>query len=365
MMTEIDCDVLVAGGGVGGMSAAIAAARCGAKTLLLEKRAELGGTLRAGLDFPVCGFFDSNANLLNDGLSRELVESIDIHPERMGRVYVWPCAPEKLLALLTDLIDAETNLTVSMNAPVEGVEDVDGKIVGITADGVTTRPKAVIDCSGEGAVIQTGSAGRLLVDNRPLAGYSIRFQGLKDDPMLPVKVPHALRKSGLPGYLGFSTFSPPNGLKLAVPQGIGETELQRDIDRVVRNLATKLPAFANAEIVETSPYVLRREGIRLKGEYVLTKEDVLGGAQFDDAVAKGAWPIEYWDRENGRQLEYLPEGVFYEIPLRSLRSPDVRNLFAAGRCISATSEALASARVMGTCIATGEAAGKATANLCA
>ncbi len=345
-------DTVVVGGGVAGMSAALAAARCGVKTLLLEKRAELGGILRAGLNFPVCGLFGSKGELLNDGLSRELFEAAAVSPKRMGRVWIWPCPPEKLLALFSERLAVEENLTVRLETHV-------------AAGDPCFRAKTVVDCSGDGAVIAAGSGGKFLPEEEVLAGYSICFQGVENDPMLPLKVPYVLRKSGLPSYLFFSTFSLPDGLKLAVPPDIGTAALQRDVDRVFLCLKKELPAFGTARIVETSPHLLRREGIRMKGEYVLTREDVLGGARFGDAVAKCAWPMEKWDLKNGQQLEYLPDGAFYEIPLRCLKSPDLGNLLAAGRCISATSEALASARVMGTCIATGEAAGKAAADLCA
>jgi glycine/D-amino acid oxidase-like deaminating enzyme len=363
-MADLEFEIVVVGGGVAGMAAALGAARRGAKTLVLEKCPELGGVLRAGLNFPVCGLFDSNANLLNEGLSRELFDAANVPPERMGRVYAWPCPPKKLLALFAERIAAEKNLSVMLESEATAVEERGGRIVRVAVGDWAIRPQVVIDCSGDGAVIQMGSAEKLRPEKEPLAGYSIRFQGLENDPMLPLKVPYALRNSRLPDYLRFSTFSLPDCLKLSIPPNLGRAALQRDIDAVFQWLEEKVPAFGNAGIAETSPHVLRREGVRLKGEHVLTKTEVLSGARFADAVAKCAWPVEYWDAENGQQLEYLPDGAFYEIPLRCLVSPDLGNLLAAGRCISASSEALASARVMGTCIATGEAAGKAAADLC-
>lgn len=363
-MVDLEFDVLVVGGGVAGMSAALASARCGAKTLLLEKRPQLGGILRAGLGFPLCGFFDSHANLLNEGFSRELFEAGDISPERMGRVHIWPCPPEELLHLFSTRLAAERNLAVWLESEAVKVEMRDGRMVGVAVGRSLIHPKAGVDCSGDGAVIAAADAERLEPDNEMLAGYSIRFCDLKNDPMLPLKVPYVLRKSGLPAYLGFSLFSPPDLLKLAVPATLGAEALRRDVDAVVEYLKSELPAFRTARIAETSPQILRREGIRLKGKYVLTKEDVLGGARFGDAVAKCAWPIEHWRADNGPQFKYLPDGTFYEIPLRCLESSTIGNLFAAGRCLSATSEALASARVMGTCIATGEAAGRAAAEFC-
>ena len=99
----------------------------------------------------------------------------------------------------------------------------------------------------------------------------------------------------------------------------------------------------------------------LQGEYLLTGADVLKGRKFPDAVARSAWPIEQWD-ENGRsQVRYLPAGEHYEIPARALRCATIRNLFMAGKTISADVDAIASARVMGCCLATGAAAGNLAA----
>ena len=91
----------------------------------------------------------------------------------------------------------------------------------------------------------------------------------------------------------------------------------------------------------------------------MTAEDVRTGRRFDDAACRCAWPIEYWHRERGASLEYLPDGVFYEIPLRALRVQGWRNVWAAGKCLSADRLAHASARIAGTCWAMGETAGKA------
>ena len=91
----------------------------------------------------------------------------------------------------------------------------------------------------------------------------------------------------------------------------------------------------------------------MTGRYRLTEKDVLEGRKFEDGHVKSAWPIEFWDQRKGPQYHYIPDGDYYEIPTRSLRSRDITNLFAAGRCISTYSKALASVRVTGTCLALG------------
>jgi hypothetical protein len=118
------------------------------------------------------------------------------------------------------------------------------------------------------------------------------------------------------------------------------------------------PGFARAFISHAAPQVGVRESRRLVGRHVLTREDVLSGRRFDDAVARASWPIELWQEGHlGATYEYLEDGQSYDIPGRCLQARDVANLFVAGRCLSATHEALGSARVIGTCLATGEAVG--------
>jgi hypothetical protein len=94
---------------------------------------------------------------------------------------------------------------------------------------------------------------------------------------------------------------------------------------------------------------------------VLTGNDVTSGVTFDDAVARGAWPREYHVRGRTTEYEFLPTGVSYQVPFRSLRPRGVPNLLVAGRCLSADHDALASIRVMGPSLALGQAAGTAAA----
>jgi hypothetical protein len=124
-----------------------------------------------------------------------------------------------------------------------------------------------------------------------------------------------------------------------------------------------LPAFQGASILEASQGVLDREGRRIRGGYVLTEEDVLSARKFPDGVVKNAWPIELWDRKKGTVYKYVPADDYYEIPFRCLTVKGFSNLLTAGRCISVTHEALGSTRVMGTCMALGDAAGRAAAML--
>jgi hypothetical protein len=144
-----------------------------------------------------------------------------------------------------------------------------------------------------------------------------------------------------------------------------EQEGRRRVLALTEFLKT-LPAFGRAFVSHVATQIGVRESRRVIGRYQLTREDVLSGRKFDDAVARASWPIELWEEGRlGATYEYLEDGQTYDIPLRSLQARDVDNLFMAGRCMSATHEALGSARVIGTCLATGEAVGRAAARMAA
>jgi len=105
-----------------------------------------------------------------------------------------------------------------------------------------------------------------------------------------------------------------------------------------------------------------RVGRRAKGKYVLTEEDVLSCHKFADAVADCAWPIEEWGQDKRVKMRYFEENNFYQVPADCLKSAALTNLFFAGRTISATDGAIASARVIGICLQTGYAAGTIAAS---
>jgi FAD dependent oxidoreductase len=87
----------------------------------------------------------------------------------------------------------------------------------------------------------------------------------------------------------------------------------------------------------------------------------LHARKFPDAVARGCWPVEQWAADGRQSVRYLPQGEHYEIPARCLQAARAQNLFMAGKSLSADADAVASARVMGCCLATGASAGKLAA----
>jgi hypothetical protein len=374
-------DVVIIGAGVSGVPAAAAAARCGAKTLLIEKRSAPGGTMSAGLGFPVCGLFEQNPNepprLLNGGLSAELFDAVSREVEnpviKMGRVYVCSCPLPLFESVYSRWLDHE-NLTVFFSIQDWSVEVADSGIRRIcfqTSDGTQhhCEAKQMIDCTGTGELIRQSGAEQIVPERLPLAGFCVRLDNVLCDELLPVRVPYLLRRAAdagtLPSFCAFTVFAPTGQggaiCKFNLPDGTSAPDAEQTARSAVRVLKEGLPQLAGAVISRCSPAVLLREESRLKGRVVLDADHIRTGRACEDAAARGGWPMEYWDAAAGPQYEYIETGVAYDIPRGVLQSANIRNLWAAGRAVSADSPALASVRVMGTAIATGEAAGRAAA----
>src|SRR6185369_13068060 len=124
-------------------------------------------------------------------------------------------------------------------------------------------------------------------------------------------------------------------------------------------LRAHVPGFGDAFISDTAPRLGVRETRRLRGRYALTGDDVLGGRRFDDGICRGAWPIELHVPGGGTEWRFLEDGLWYTVPYRCLVPAAISNLLVAGRCVSATREGFASARVIGQCMGEGEAAATA------
>jgi hypothetical protein len=293
----------------------------------------------------------------------------------------------------------------------------DGRVVGLVIDDgrqrIRLRPRSVVDATGTAEIVRLIDSRLVECDDRPAAGSVIfRVRGVVPGTLdFPrgVGVVRAIRDGAENGelpaacakaWLDTGVYDDEVFVKLFVPVrnlwsssrvapreqipvtreqdsavGPGAAERPRGAraddraeliqqawkarDDVVRFLR-KLPGFEQARLTETGDLGIR-DGGRIVGEYRLTVEDVRSGRRFDDSIGRCAWPIEFWDPDQGVTIEYLGEGSAYDIPLRSLALRGFENVWAAGKCLSAEPLAQASARVVGTCWAMGEAAGRAAA----
>jgi hypothetical protein len=378
-------DVIVAGGGVAGAAAAIASARSGMRTCLIEKNDFIGGIGYSGLLRHICGLYINGDNFpeetLNEGMSREIVSLLNkLSPEKkvqkIGKVYVLPYATENLKSVFNTLSNSESNLEIYLNTSIVSVKikgsEATGIIVEHSGEKYDISTKVLIDCTGNGEVSVMAGAGFDLAssDELQLAGYVLFIKGMKPyDEALQLKVPlclkDAVEKKILPSHLRFSVLSPgdaPDEGYLKISLIPVNDRAASDAISVHKYLSEKLEHFRGSFIAGTSHSVMQREGRRLKGKYTLTSEDIMNARKFPDSIAKNAWPIEIWDRNKGTIYKYVPKGDYYEIPFGCIKVKGFDNLLCAGRCISVSHEALGSTRVIGTCISLGEQAGIAAAN---
>jgi FAD-dependent oxidoreductase family protein len=141
----------------------------------------------------------------------------------------------------------------------------------------------------------------------------------------------------------------------------GEMLGREQAARCAAFLRTHVPGFAEAFLSDTAPRLGLRETRRIRGAYALTGDDVLGGRKFADGIGRAAWPIELHVDDGRTEWRFLDDGLWYGIPYRALVPPTIRNLLVVGRCASATREGFASLRVIGPCMAEGQAAALAVA----
>jgi len=395
-------DVVVAGGGTAGIAAAVAAARAGARTLLLERYGFLGGMATAGMVGTVCGLYlfrpDGPPERLNEGLPSEIADRIERLPGsepplRRGRTIVVPYVPHELAALADDLTGAVLGLDVQLHTYLTGVGVAGGTTVDSVRFATWEGPReiacgALVDASGDAvAALAAGTATDAPdVGTRQLCSLVFTLQGVGADALrggaglAVLRHVAAAEAAGTlpPGSsdLSWRPSSRPGEVvaKLAlhgVDAGAGSDWLtaaeragRRRVAALVTLLRREVPTFAAAFVSHVAPQVGVRESRRVVGRQRLTREDVLGGRRFPDGVARAAWPIELWrEATPGAHYEYLADGEWYDVPLGCLQAAGLTNLVAAGRCISGESEALGSARVIGTCLATGAAAGREAARL--
>jgi FAD-dependent oxidoreductase family protein len=401
-MDRLTYDVAVVGGGAAGLAAAISAARAGARTALIERYGFLGGMATASMLGTICGLYRTRATgppePLNPGFADELARRLAAmpgcgEPVRRGRTFVLPYAPFSFACLADELTVRTPGLHVYLHASVVGVDVAARRIETLrVAMPETMRelaPRAVVDATGDAVVARLAGASidAAPAPERQLASLVFALQNVDRDALGPfrrVAVLRALAEAEQEGRLpkGCSNLALGPSLnpgevvcKLALG-GIAEerdasddflTAAEREGRRRALALARFLqtrPGFAQAFVSHAAPQVGVRESCRVVGRYRLTEDDVLSGRTFPDAAARGGWPIELWQEgQLGASYEYLPDGESYDIPLRALQARDVDNLFAAGRCMSASREALGSARVIGTCLAMGEAVGRAASAL--
>ncbi|MDO6473348.1 FAD-dependent oxidoreductase [Maribacter sp. 1_MG-2023] len=390
----LDYEVVVIGGGAAGICAAVAAARNGAKTVLVQDRPVLGGNASSEIRVHLNG-----VNHLQDGLpEREtgIIEEfllLNRFQNPQESFTVWD-------HVLYDFVTREPNLDLLLNTSAMRANTKNGKILSAYCYQLTTEleftinGKQFIDCSGDGLLAAT--AGALYRTGREAAAeFNERYAPKEADgwqmggtvllsskdmgrPM-PFEPPSFVRK--------YETEKSHKGRKLTpFVEGFWWVELGSDDDIIAdyEENRHKLMGYAygvwdyvknSGKFPESENYALdwvcslpgKRESRRFIGDFILSEGDLLENRNFEDAVAFGGWSL---DEHNPGGIENLSEppsyfharfAEVYQIPFRSLYSKNVSNLLFAGRNISQTHMALSSSRIMATCALEGQAVGTAAA----
>ena len=400
-------DVVVVGSGAAGSSAAIAAARHGARTLLIEKLPFLGGNSTAVLD-TFYGFYtpgDRPRKVVGgigddviSGLRRigEVVERPNTYGAGTGITYL----AEHLKVVWEQLV-VGAGVQVLLHAFLQDVVVREGRIesllVATKAGHITVVPGVVIDASGDADVCHHAGFGYELAGAQsPAQTLTTTFRMANVDMERRRSVDkdhlHALMRDAaasgeydLPRLEGSDHLTPVEGMTATVmtrieqirpsPSGefrnatdpevltAAEIEGRRQALEYVRFLIDKVPGYERASLIALSSQVGLRETRRVFGDYRLTRDDVLAARHFDDQVGLCGAPIEdhHGGPGTGTTWEYLPDGKVVGIPLRTLIPRDGVNVLAAGRCFSSDHDAQASVRSMAQCMAMGQAAGTTAA----
>lgn len=392
-------DVAVCGGGPAGFIAAIAAARNGAKTILIEHYGFLGGMATLSFVSPITTFIKNGERIIA-GIPLEFVRKMEklggadtSFPS--GRV---PFDPE-IYKLTAQRMTLNSGVSLLLHSYITGCEIENSKLTAIIVENKSGQQRIearyFIDCTGDADVVKlAGLPYRIQEDNSGLQPMTLWFRmggvntdklenmemryenvrsvntrirdiltALNSDEMVPKFggpwMLTTLRKGeatvNMSRYAGDGT----DALSLTG----AECTLREDVFKLVSLLKKHLPEFENSYILDTGTQVGVRETRRIDGLYEMTVDDILKSKDFPDTVAKGGHPIDIHKADSRMQdLRTVEEG--YNIPYGSLVPKGVDNLVVAGRSICATQEAFASIRVQATCMALGQAAGTAAAICC-
>ena len=384
-------DVVVVGGGPGGVSSAVAAARNGASTCLIERYGFLGGMATAALVNPWMPTGHHHDGEIVAGVYREIRDELHRRAVERGRgePHHGRTFDEEDLKVILDEMTTKAGVDIWFHTYLVSAKTARKRIrtlhVVNKSGEIDIAGEIFIDATGDGDV--SARAGALVEQGRPSDGHvqpmtlCFRVGGVDiartPDGREVNRIYAAEREkrqwlnprgtvlsfpSVHPNTIHFNTTrivkNPVDGKELSAAEMEARAQVQEMVDFLRRHIA----GFENAYLDHTAPQIGVRESRRVIGEYLLTVEDVLGAAKFTDGICRGAYNVDIHSPvDGGTDLRSLAPGTSYEIPYRCLVPKGPVNLLVASRCISATHEAHSSLRVMPIVMGIGQAAGTAAA----
>lgn len=398
---SLKTDVVVIGGGLAGMSAAISAARAGARVILVQDRPVLGGNQSSEMQVGICGADGSGGSIARYVRETGIIEELWL--EHMHRTPVYATGFHMQDIVFWEAVTREPNIRLLLNtSALHAIKNEDGSIGAITAVQASAEKEYLIsgrifiDASGDsriavdaGADFRAGREGKYEHDesmapvegDRGTMGSSIFFNARRMDHKVPFTPPDwaydfpededlpfrdiVLDTLGMDEQFTGFWWLEYGGCMDTVEDS---EKIRDELYKIVFGIWDHMKNHGdhgcdNYDIVWMNTIPAKRESRRLLGEYIVNENDVKNRTLFEDRVAYGGWPIDV----------HPPEGIFskeppctsvrltdvWNIPFRSLFSRNVPNLMMAGRNISVTHVALGSARVMATCALMGQAVGTA------
>lgn len=422
MKKELNAQVLVVGAGMAGFGAAVAAARNGARVLLIDRAAMAGGMATTGLVGPFMTCFNNNDD--GKGRDRQLIMGIfdelcrrteekggAIHPEKVEGMtsycsYLWDSHrhvtpfQSEILALVMDEMLEEAGVTVLFGVTlcdciVEGGR-VSRVIVAMKEGLCAIRAELIIDCSGDADAAWFAGAPTVLGNGRgTMQPTSLFFEvdHIDRDRFLGELEAnrHRLNRHGANCFhwiieekkktgewtidrdeLGNYEQNLPGRWKINTTRmaGVDATDTaqssealregRRQVQQVLAFMRENLPGCEEIRLVQVASALGVRETRHIAGHYTLTVEDIMEQRRFADSVVSFAYALDVHNASGGG-VTFTCVKDYYNIPYRCLLPRGVDNMLVAGRCISGDSEAAASYRVMPACCALGQAAGTAAA----
>ncbi|MEM3658323.1 MAG: FAD-dependent oxidoreductase [Candidatus Hadarchaeum sp.] len=417
----IKADVVVVGGGPAGLVAAIAAARNGAKTVLIERFGFLGGMATTGL--PLLGFHNRLGEQLIRGIPYEIVQRvIDLGgspgfffcPHHGSFVPIDPNVFKYVAARMLMEVNVTTLLyTLAVRPILSDNNCVSGVVIESKTGRAAILGSVVIDATGDADLAVKAGAPYMQRDleNLQPATLMFRMANVDIDAVCAYleKHPYELKITSWadnvwsPAYFKQAPYWILIGLQHVVSLAKSQKEYQgiqnyvilitsphkgevavnmakirvdgtntEDVSRasfsamltvfdIARFLKKYVPGFENAYIVDISPTLGIRETRMIRGDYVLTEDDVLQDRTHEDGIALCGYFIDVHEPDGGERAFKGGPTKGFTIPFRSLLPKGLNNVLVVGRSISATPLAHGSIRVMGPCMATGQAAGTAAA----
>jgi ribulose 1,5-bisphosphate synthetase/thiazole synthase len=371
-----EADVIIAGGGPAGFAAAIAAARNGAKAVLIERSGFLGGLATGGLIISMI-----ETHRYGHGICKELIDRLlefgaaKSYPRPKGVIPEWADGaalsgeaivdfdPE-IFKIVADEMVAEAGVNLILYSLVVGSISQKNNVQALIIENKSGRQailgKVIVDATGDGDVASAMGAAFHMDNHSWGIDLGYRFGGVDTQRVLQWKSENRAKYKELManfnkkmdsfeinwerttrndivwGEAGRITQA--DGLNVRDQTKV-TLDIRKNVYAALKYFRSNLPGFESAFLMDTASQLGVRETRKIDGEYTLTREDVLEGREFDDTVTRGP----------------------FDIPYRCLIPKEVDGVLTAGRCISVTHEAHGNIRNIPPCIITGQVAGTAAA----